>query len=577
MKFRLLILTIFMLMQILQVFAQTGKSYESNENRRTTNVAPQYPSPVTFFDATAKSKINFRHSASRTSYKYLPETMGAGVGLIDFDNDGLLDLFFSNGALINENMLKNAVLDKTDSKFWNRLYQQQKDGTFADVTEKAGLKGDGYSFGVAVGDFNKDGFQDLFVTRLGGATLYRNSGNGTFSDVTVEKGLKIEGWATTTGFFDYDKDGRLDIFVARYADWDFESGKVYCGDPRPGYRAYCHPDNFKSSTNILLHQKADGTFEDVSVKSKIADSKGKGLGIAFADFDGDGWTDVFVANDKVDQQLFHNNGDGTFEELALTSGVAFDENGRKFAGMGIDAADYDNDGFPDVIITALSNETYPLFRNLGEWIFDYATNTSGVAQITILGTGWGIKFADVDNDGMRDIFAAQSHVLDNIEKTNSFLKYKQTILLMRNNGMVFQNVSYASGEIFKQDFTARGLAIGDLDNDGDVDFIITQIDDSPIIVKNNGTKNNWIGLDLRGLEKNPPRGEGSRITIIDDKDRRQVFDVTNSGSYLSANDSRILIGLGDSQIKSCEIRWTNGEVQKISNPKINSYQVIQGK
>jgi hypothetical protein len=416
----------------------------------------------------------------------------------------------------------------------------------------------------------------LFVTRYGGATLYRNNGNGAFSDVTKTLGISVEGWATSTGFFDYDKDGRLDIFIARYLEWDFEKGALICGDARPGYRAYCHPDNFKPVSSILLRQKPDGTFEDASEKSKISQSKGKSLGVAFADFDDDGWTDIFVANDNADQQLFRNKGDGTFEDTALTAGVAFDDKGRRFAGMGIDIADYDLDGRQDAIITALSNETYPLYRNSGEWLFDYVTQSSGIAQITILSAGWGIKWIDADNDGRRDVIVAQSHVLDTIEKTTSFIKYKQSPLLMRNTEKGFQNVSFAAGEVFKNDYAARGLACGDLDNDGDADIVIAQTGGKPLILRNNGTKNQWVGLDLRG-EKSAPNGEGSRVTVFDAANKKQIFDLSNSGSYLSAGDSRVLVGLGAFGAKKIEIRWASGKIQTLENPSVNRYHIIKEK
>lgn len=555
----------------------TGKSYSSLELERPATTAPQFPSPVTFTDITAQTGINFRHYASPTSVKYLPETMGAGAALIDYDNDGRLDIFFTNGAEISDPMPKGKTMNKTDAKYWDRLYHQKTDGAFEDVTEKAGIKGEGFSFGAAVGDYDRDGFADLFVTRYGGATLYKNNGDGTFSDVTKKISAGVDGWATSAGFFDYDKDGRLDIFVGRYVEWDFEKGNIFCGDTRPGYRAYCHPDNFKPSTNILLHQKSDGTFEDVSVKSKIAEAKGKALGAAFADFDGDGWTDIFVANDSIEQHLFRNKGDGTFEELALPAGVAFDEKGRRFAGMGIDAADYDGDGKPDVIVTALSNETYPLYRNMGDMVFDYVTQSSGVAQISILGTGWGIKFLDADNDGRRDVFVAQGHVLDTIVKTSAFLKYKQSLLLMRNTEKGFQNVSLAAGEIFKTDLSSRGLAVGDLNNDGNIDIVVSQTDGTPVILRNNGTKNHWLGIDLRG-EKSAPNGEGSRVIVTDANDKKQVFDASNAGSYLSANDSRIIVGLGDaSSVKLIEVRWSSGVIQKIENPAIDGYLQIREK
>lgn len=561
----------------IQAQIQTGKSYSSNKPERPTTSAVQFPSPVTFTDITNQTKINFKHEASPTGQKYLLETMGADVGLLDYDNDGRLDVFFTNGAQLLDQMPKGKMPDKSNPKFWNRLYRQMADGTFEDRTEKAGVKGIGYGFGVAVGDYDRDGFADLFVTHYGGVAFYRNNGNGTFTDATAKLGIVVDGWATSAGFFDYDRDGRLDLFVARYVEWDFERGVLFCGDSRPGYRSYCHPDNFKSSTSLLFHQKPDGTFEDVSEKSGITKTKGKALGLAFADFDDDGWTDIFVANDNIEQQLFRNLGNGRFEDSALAAGVAFDDKGKPFAGMGIDVADYDGDGKRDIIATAFSGETYPLYRNSGDWLFDYATQTSGVAQNTILGTGWGVKFIDADNDGRRDIFVVQGHVSDVIDKTTDFLKYKQPALLLRNNGKEFQNVSFAAGNFFKTDLAARGMASGDLDNDGDSDIVIVQIGNAPVILRNNGTKNHWIGIDLRGV-KSAPNGEGARIVLTEANGRKQFFDQSNSGSYLAANDQRIIVGLGSGDsVRRIEIRWTNGKIQTLENPAIDRYYSINEK
>ncbi|MDQ3132404.1 MAG: CRTAC1 family protein [Acidobacteriota bacterium] len=563
------------------IYAQTpptGKSYSSDKPQRPATTAPQFPSPVTFTDISKQTGINFKHESSPTSQKYLLETMGAGVGLIDYDNDGRLDIFLTNGAHLPDPMPKGKMPDKSDPKFWNRLYRQKSDGKFEDVTEKAGVKGAGYGFGVAVGDYDRDGFADLFVTHYGGAVLYRNNGDGTFTDSTKKLGITVDGWATSAGFFDYDRDGRLDLLVTRYVVWDFETGALVCGDARPGYRAYCHPDNFKGSTALLFHQKTEGTFENVSEKSGITQTKGKSLGVAFADFDDDGWTDIFIANDNSEQQFFRNLGDGRFEDSALAAGVAYDDKGKYFSGMGVDAADYDGDGRQDVFITALSNETYPLYRNTGEMLFDYVTQSSGVAQITILGAGWGVKWIDADNDGRRDLFVAQSHVLDTIEKTNSLLKYKQSPLLMRNTEKGFQNVSLAAGDVFKTDLAARGMAAGDLDNDGDTDVIISQTNGAPVILRNNGTKNHWIGIDLRGGAKSPPNGDGARIIVTDANGRKQFFDASNSGSYLAANDPRIIVGLGvAASVKQIEIRWTSGKVQTLENPLIDRYHSINEK
>jgi len=433
-----------------------GRSY-SYENLPKTPPPPgaKGPSPVTFTDIVAQTKINFRHQASPTSAKYLLETMGGGVAMFDYDNDGRMDLFFTNGATIKDSMTKNATPDKTEPQFWNRLYHQRVDGTFQDVTEHADLKGTGYSMGCATGDYDNDGYVDLYVSGYGENHLYHNNGDGTFKDVTHKAGVRAGGWSTSAGWIDYDRDGRLDLFVARYLDWDFENGSIQCGDTRPGFRAYCHPDNFKGVANILYHQKLDGTFEDVSAKAGIADSTGKALGVAFADFDNDGWPDIFVANDSVRQSLYHNKRDGTFEDLAVAAGAGYDENGKTFAGMGVDAGDYNNDGWPDAFITTLSNETYPLFQNGRDLSFTWATNSSAVGQISILYSGWGTKFIDVDNDGWRDIFVAQSHVLDTIEKTTSYLKYKQPLLLMRNTGKGFVNVSATAGVAFTLPLAAR--------------------------------------------------------------------------------------------------------------------------
>ncbi len=559
----------------IQAQTPTGKSYDSKKNERPATTAPQFPSPVTFTDITKQTGISFKHEASPTTQKYLLETMGAGVALLDYDNDGRLDVFFTNGTQLLDPMPKGKMPDKSNPKFWNRLYRQKADGTFEDQTEKAGVKGIGYGFGIAVGDYDKDGFADLLVTHYGGATLYKNNGDGTFSDVTKKLGVAVDGWAASAGFFDYDRDGRLDLFVARYVVWDFETGALVCGDARPGYRAYCHPDNFKATTALLFHQKADGTFENVSDKSGITQTKGKSLGAAFADFDDDGWTDVFIANDNSEQQLFRNLGDGRFEDVALAAGVAFDDKGKYFSGMGVDAADYDGDGRQDIFITALSNETYPLYRNTGEMLFDYVTQPSGVAQITILGAGWGVKWIDADNDGRRDLFVAQSHVLDTIEKTNSLLKYKQPPLLMRNTEKGFQNISLAAGAAFKTDLAARGMAAGDLDNDGDTDIIISQTNGAPVVLRNDGMKNHWLGIDLRG-SKSAPNGEGARIVVTDGNSRKQFFDASNSGSYLAANDPRIIVGLGAAaSVKQIEIRWTSGKIQTLENPAIDRYHLIK--
>ncbi len=465
---------------------RTGRSYSTAElTKAPPSPGPQAQSPVRFSDISTESQINFKHEPSVTSMKYLLEAMGGGVAMFDYDNDGRMDLFFTNGAL-------------------------------EDVTERSALKGDGYSMGVAAGDYDNDGYVDLYVTGYGENHLYHNNGDGTFTDVTKKLGVSGSGWSTSAGWIDYDRDGRLDLFVGRYVDWDFESGSVYCGENRPGYRAYCHPDNFRGATNILYHQRADGSFEDVSAKAGILEPGGKALGLALADFDNDGWMDIFVANDSVRQSLYHNKGDGSFEDIAVMSGAGYDENGKTYAGMGVDAADYDNDGLMDVFITTLSNETYPLYHNDRDLSFAYATNSSGIGQITLLYSGWGTHFIDVDNDGMRDIFVAQGHVLDTVE-----------------------NVSATAGLAFNTPLKGRGAAFGDLNNDGQIDVVIAQLDGPAVVLRNEGTKNHWLGLSLVGSKSNRD-GIGARIIVTNRSGKKQIFDANTSGSYLSANDPRIV-------------------------------------
>jgi len=550
---------------------RTGRSYESGPpTRRPAPPAPQAPSPVRFSDVTARSGVAFRHAASPTSRKYLPETMGGGVALLDFDGDGRLDLFFTNGAALRDPMPKGAAPDKRDPRFWNRLYRQRADATFEDVTERAGLRGEGYSMGAAAADFDADGHTDLYVTSYGAGALYRNRGDGTFEDVTRKTGALVAGWSTSAAWLDYDRDGRLDLFVARYMEWDFERGALYCGSAT--VRAYCHPDNFRGAPPALLRQKADGAFEDVSAAARVNDPEAKALGVAVSDFDNDGHPDIFVANDSVRQFLYRNRGDGTFEDVGLLAGVGYDENGKSFAGMGVDAADYDEDGHTDVFITALSNETYPLFRNDGELSFTYATNTTGVGVVTLPFSGWGTRFVDLDNDGRRDLFVAQGHVLDTIEQTTSSLAYRQPPLFLRQAGKGFVNASAAAG--LDAPLAARGAAFGDLDNDGDTDIVVAQTDGPALLLRNEGTKNHWLGLALAGAKGNR-QGLGARVTVVDARGGRRIFDVTTAGSYLASNDPRLLVGLGEQTgVRAVEVRWPSGRTQVFNNPPADTYTTL---
>jgi enediyne biosynthesis protein E4 len=527
------------------------------------------PAPeVQFTDVTQAVGIDFQHENSATSNKYLIETMGGGVALLDYDNDGRLDIFFTNGAKIDDPMPSGKMPDKSDRKFWNRLYHQNADGTFTDVTEKAGLTGaqqNYYAMGVAVGDYDNDGFEDIYVTGYGGNTLYHNNGNGTFTDVTRTAGVGAGGWSASAGFFDYDNDGKLDIFVTRYLDWSFKTNR-YCGEQKPGYRAYCHPDNYDGVTNILYHNNGDGTFTDVSQKAGIANPSGKGLGVTFADYDGDGFTDIFVANDSVQCFLYHNNGNGTFSEVGLLAGVGYNEDGKAFAGMGADFSDFDNDGRPDVVVTDLSNERYMLFRNNGDGTFRDVTNASGVGAATLAFSGWSMHLFDFDNDGWKDIFVAQGHVMDTIQLTSPNLKYLQPPLLLRNEGGHFKRVIL--GPAFQTEWAGRGAAFGDIDNDGDIDVVMSNVGQKATVLRNDGgNRNHWLGITTIGRKSNRD-GIGSRVKVVSASGLTQYFTVNTVVGYQSASDKRLIVGLGaDSTAKLVEIRWPSGIVQRLENVK----------
>ncbi len=524
---------------------------------------------VQFTDVTQASGVAFTHANSATSNKYLVETMGGGVALFDYDNDGRLDVFFTNGAKIDDPMPEGKAPDKSAATFWNRLYHQNADGTFTDVTDKAGLTGmpqNRYGMGVAVGDYDNDGFEDLYVTNYGANTLYHNNGDGTFTDVTARTGVAASGWSASAGFFDFDNDGRLDLFVTRYVDWSFKNNR-YCGEHKPGYRAYCHPDNYEGVTNILFHNNGDGTFTDVSSKAGIADTAGKGLGVAFADYDGDGWMDIYVANDSVPCFLYHNNGNGTFTELGLLAGVGLNEDGKAFAGMGVDFSDYDNDGRPDILVTDLSNERYMLFRhNDDDDSFRDVTNASGVGGATLGFSGWSTRLFDFDNDGWKDIFVAQGHVMDTIEKTSPNLRYLQPPLLLRNESGRFARVM--AGDVFHKDWAGRGAAFGDLDNDGDIDIIVSNVGQKAIVLRNDGgNRHNWIGIRATGKKSNRD-GIGCRVKVVSASGVTQFFTINTAAGYLSASDKRLIVGLGkDATARLIEIRWPSGVVQKFENVK----------
>ena len=527
-----------------------------------------------FVDVTAKDGVHFQHVASHTTKKYLPETMGSGVALFDYDNDGRLDVFFVNGTELKDPTPKGTIPQKTGPKEWNRLFHQKPDGTFEDVTAKAGLQGTGYGMGVAVGDYDNDGYEDLYVTALGGNKLYHNNGNGTFSDVTAQAGVGGGGWSTSAAWVDLDNDGRLDLVVLRYMEWDFDD--IYCGEHVEGGRAYCHPNTFKPIASLVYHNDGNGHFTEVAEKWHL-DKLGKGLGISVADYDLDGHIDLFVANDSMPEFLYHNKGDGTFEEVGLVSQVAVDEDGKTFAGMGADFNDINNDGYPDLVVDDLSNEMYALFQNNKDGSFNYVTKSSGLGRMSQFFSGWGIKLFDYDNDGSKDLLVAQGHDLDTIDKTNPHLHYREPMLLARNTGHGFEDVSAQSGAIFQQAWVARGLAIGDLDNDGRVDAVVTT-NDGPAYILHNETEstNHWLNLKLVGHKSNRD-GIGAVIKLVT-KSGTQYTTVSTSGSYLSSSDKRAHFGLGvDAVMDKIEIRWPSGVNQVLIQVKADQNLTVEEK
>jgi hypothetical protein len=536
-------------------------------------LAQNYPQTATstssadaFVDITQELGISFQYQASHTSKKYLLETMGPGVAVFDYDNDGRLDIYVVNGAPLADPTPKRTTPQKTSPQYWNRLYHQKPDGAFEDTTEKAGLQGVGYGMGVAVGDYDNDGFDDLYVTAYGGNKLYHNNGNGTFTDVTAQAGVGGSGWSTSAAWVDLDNDGFLDLIVLRYLDWDFDD--IWCGEHQPNARAYCHPDVFKPVSPLVYHNNGDGTFTEVA-KQLGLDKPAKGLGIAIADYDRDGHIDVFVANDSMLEFLFHNKGDGTFEELGLAAGIAVDGDGRTFAGMGVDFSDFNNDGWPDVIITDLANQRYALYQNNSDGSFTYASQVSGIGRISMTHSGWGNRFFDYDNDGWKDLLVAQGHDLDTIEINYPNLHYREPMLLAHNSGKTFVDVSRESGDVFQQSWVARGLAIGDLDNDGRVDAVITT-NDGPAFVLHNETpsQNHWLLLNLVGHKSNRD-AIGTAITLTTNA-TTQYATVSTAGSYQSSSDKRVHFGLGKETVVSrIEIRWPSGIIQVLKDVKVD--------
>ena len=529
---------------------------------------------IRFEDMTVKSGVDFVTNSSPSPNKNQPETMISGVALLDYDNDGYLDIFFVNGAAI-------PSLKKDSPKYYNRLFHNNHDGTFTDVTEKAGLAGDGYDMGVAVGDFDNDGWPDIFIASVTKNHLYRNNHDGTFTDVTDKAGVgspMFQGkkmWSAAAGWFDYDNDGKLDLFVANYCKWEVNKDPVCLSGGR--LRAYCHPKFYEPLPSSLYRNNGDGTFTDVSEKMGITKKMGKGMGVAFNDYDGDGYLDVFVANDNMPNALFHNLKGKGFEEVAMDVGVAYSENGKAVSGMGAEFRDLDNDGWPDIWHTAVELETFPLFRNRGDGIFLDVTGRSGLARPTLEMSGWSNGVADFDNDGLKDLFVARGNVLDNIAEFST-RTYAEPNSIFRNTGkMTFADVTAQTGPAMQVQEPYRGGVAGDLFNDGHMDLVLTVLNGKARILRNvTANDNNWIAFQLEGTKSNR-MAIGAQVKITTEDGVNQYDIVSTSAGFGASRDPRPHFGLGQFKtVKQVEVRWPNGTKQILKDLPANQiHRVVE--
>ena len=542
----------------------------------TPPAAPRANAPIRFEELARAAGLHFTLNSSTTPQRYSIETMTGGVAAFDYDNDGLLDLFFTNGAAI-------PSLEKTGPAYWNRLFHNNGDGTFTDVTEKAGVQGIGYSMGVAAGDFDNDGFVDLYVTGVNHNQLLHNNGNGTFTDVTAKAGVTgllgsgKKGWSVTAGWFDYNNDGLLDLLVVNYLEYDLKTAAL-CSTHK--LATYCSPDDFQGLPNILYRNNGDGTFTDVSQASHIAQFVGKGMGVAFADYDGDGRTDIFVSNDTFPNFLLHNNADGTFSEDATVGGVAYKANGKTVAGMGTEFRDLDNDGRPDIFHTAMFGDSFPLYANLGDGQFEEVTSVAGLVGPTARLTGWGAGAYDFDNDGWKDLFTANAAILDN-EMEVEHRPFELPDAVFRNlGGMRFADVSATAGPALLVAGRHRGAAFGDFRNTGRIDVAVTELNGPPQLLMNTtGTdlpvsqRNHWISLRLVGTADNRD-GLGTRVKLTAGG-QTQYNQATTAVGYNSSSDKRVHFGLGAATgIDTIELWWPTGVHQVLHGIKADQVLTV---
>ncbi|HUA14469.1 MAG TPA: CRTAC1 family protein [Verrucomicrobiae bacterium] len=530
-------------------------------------------STIRFEDIASKAGVRFVTHNSPTPNKNQIETMVAGVALLDYDGDGYLDIYLVNGAAI-------PSLKKESPEYWNRLYRNNHDGTFTDVTERAGLAGAGYGMGVAVGDYDNDGRPDIFLANVTDNQLFHNNGDGTFTDVTAKAGLagaKMHGkkmWSVGAGWFDYNNDGRLDLFVVNYCVWEVNKDP-YCAI-RNGVRGYCHPKLYESLHNTLYRNNGDGTFTDVSEETGIAKYMGKGMSVSFADYDGDGYLDAFVANDTTPSFLFHNLGGKKFEEVGVMAGVAYAPDGITLSGMGSDFRDVNNDGRPDIWYTAVEHETFPLLINEGNGNFDDMTQANGLDATKEM-SGWSNGIYDFDNDGWKDLFVARANVMDNINELYPNRRYPEPNTVFRNLGQgKFADASSTAGPDFQLEAAHRGVAFGDLDNDGRIDAVVSVLGGQVEILHNiSENANHWILLKLAGTKSNR-MGLGAQIHIITEDGQSQWNEATTAVGYACSSDSRVHFGLGRNRvIRQMEIRWPSGIKQVLHDVEGDRVMTIE--
>src|SRR5438046_3750372 len=516
---------------------------------------------VTFEEVAPKtSGITWVHNNAHSTDRYLPETVGAGCSFVDYENDGWMDIYLVNSGP------SDFYTPKTPLK--NALYHNNHDGTFTNVTDKAGVAGGTFAMAVEAGDYDGDWCVDLYGTSYGRNILYHNNGNGTFTDVTDKAGVTAPGWSTCAVWFDYDNDGKLDLFVSSFVVYE-KSLNILCTDETLSRRYYCVPRLFKPRSSHLFHNDGNGKFTDVSKESGIADSPGKSFGAVATDVNNDGLMDLFVANDTMPNFLFINKGGGKFEEVGLEAGVAYSDAGKPRSGMGVDSADYDGDGWQDLFVANIDREFFSLYHNQKDLIFTDEPGEIGPA--TQMLSGWGLRFFDYDNDGDPDLFLVNGHPDDFVEMRAARVKYKEPLLMFENTGRAFKNVSAQSGVVFGRDFSGRGMATGDFDNDGDLDVLVANNGEAPVLLRNDGgNRNNWLGLQLVATKSNPA-AVGAVITWQAGGVKRSRLK-TGGGSYLASHDPREILGLGPAtKIESVEIRWPSGRLSKLTNPPVNTY------